>query len=68
MAVENDFAFQLVPVLLDMVVLDHNHHHVHLFEEVVEVQNLVFDNLFVGKERVEGLQGAGQVSFLNVSL
>ena len=33
MAVKNNFAFQLIPVLFDMVVLYHNHHHIHLIEE-----------------------------------
>ena len=27
-AVEDDFAFQFVPVLLDMVVLNHNDYHI----------------------------------------
>ena len=40
MAVEHDLPFQLVPVLLDVVVLHHDDHHVDLREELVEVEHL----------------------------
>ena len=58
-AVEDDLAFQLVPVLLDVVVLHHDDHHIHLAEELVEVKNLVLDNLLLGKERIKCLQRTG---------
>lgn len=40
-AIKDDFTFELVPVLLDMVVFDHNDHHVHVVDELVEVAVLV---------------------------
>ena len=66
MTIENDLALQLVPILLDMVVLDHNDHHFHLAEELVEVQYLVLHNLLLGEEGVEGLEGTGEMALLNV--
>ena len=65
-AVEDDFALELVPVLLDVVVLDHNDYHIHLGEELVEVEDLVLDNLLLGEEGVEGLQRTGEVALLDV--
>ena len=65
-AVEDDFAFEFVPVLLDVVVLDHNDDHIDLVEEAVEVENLVLDNLPVGEEGVEALERAGEVTLLDV--
>ena len=66
MAVQNDLAFQLVPILLDVVVLDHDDHHVNLVEELVEVENLVGNDFLVGEERVEALQRTGEVALLDV--
>lgn len=65
-AVENDFAFQLIPISLDMIMFHHNHNHIYLIEELVKVQNLVGHNLLRGEERVKALQRTGQVAFLNV--
>ena len=65
-AVEDYLPFQFVPVLLDVVVLYHNHHHIHLAQELVEVQDLILHNLLVGEEGVETLQRTGQVTFLNI--
>ena len=66
MAIQNNLALELVPVLLDVVVLDHNDHHIHLGEELVEVEDLVLDNLFLGEEGVEGLERTGEVALLDV--
>ena len=55
MAIQHHFAFQLVPVLLDVVVLHHDDHHVHLREELVEVEELVLHDGLLGEEGVEGL-------------
>ncbi len=66
MAIQNDLALEFVPVLLDVVVLDHNDHHIHLGEELVEVENLVLDNLLLGEEGVEGLERTGEVTLLDV--
>ena len=66
MAIQNHLALKFVPVLLDVVVLDHNDHHIHLGEELVEVENLVLDNLLLGEEGVEGLEGTGEMALLDV--
>ena len=66
MTVQNDFALELVPILLDVVVLDHNDHHIHLGEELVEVEDLVLDNLLLGEEGIEGFEGTGEVALLDV--
>ena len=65
-AIQNHFALELVPVLFDVVVLDHNDHHIHLGEELVEVEDLVLDDLLFGEEGVEGLQRTGEVTLLDV--
>lgn len=51
-AVENDFAFQLVPILFDVVVLHHDDYHINIVDELVEVVELVFGYLVVFQERV----------------
>lgn len=66
-AVEHNLAFEFVPILLDVVVLDHDDHHVNLLEELVEVKNLVFHNLLVGEEWIEALERPGEMFFLNVN-
>lgn len=66
MTVEHDLALELIPVLFEVVVLDHDNHHVHMGEEVVEVEDLVFHNLLVGEERVEALQRTSEVALLDV--
>ena len=66
MAVEYNLPLQLVPVLLDMVVLDHYDHHVHLAQELVEVEDLVLDNRLLGEEGVESLERTGEVALLDV--
>ena len=66
MAIQNHLTLQLVPILLDMIVLNHNHHHIHFVEELVEIKNLVRHNLFVSEERVETLQWTSQMALLDV--
>jgi len=63
MAVQNDLPLQFVPVLLDMVVLDHDDHHIHLAQEFVEVEHLTTDHLPV-KQGVIGLEGLREVALL----
>ena len=65
-AIQDDLALELVPVLLEVVVLDHDDDHIYLVEELVEVQELVGDNLAVGEEGVEGLERTGEVALLDV--
>ena len=49
------FCFQFVPIPLDVVVLHHDDYHIHLVDELVEVENLVLDNLLTSEGGVEGL-------------
>ncbi len=65
-AVEDNFAFQLVPIHLNMVMLHHNYNHIYLIEELVEIENLVRHNLLVGEEGVEALQRTSQVALLDI--
>ena len=51
MAIQNHLALEFVPVLLDVVVLDHNDHHIHLTEELIEVKDLAQNKFFV-KEKI----------------
>lgn len=67
MAVEDDLAFEFVPILLDVVMLDHDDHHIHFAEELIEIENLIGYNFFVGEEGVETLQWSGEVALLNVN-
>ena len=66
MAIQNDLAFQLVPVLLDVIMFNHDDHHVNLVEELVKIKNLVGNDFLVGEEGVEALQRAGEVALLDV--
>lgn len=52
-AVENNLAFQLVPILLDVVMLHHNDDHINFAKELVKIKDLVFHNLLVGKEWIK---------------
>lgn len=63
-AVEDDFAFELVPILPDMVVLDHDDHHIKFFQEFFEVGILVLGYLMIFQERVVAFQRAGKVALL----
>ena len=65
-AVEDDLAAELVQVLLDVVMLDHDDNHVHLVQEAVEVEDLVRNYGLVGEEGVETLQRTGEVALLDV--
>lgn len=67
MTIEHDLALELIPVLFDVVVLDHDDHHVNLLEELVEVKNLVLHNLLVGEEGIEALERPSEMFFLNVN-
>ena len=51
MAIQNDLALEFVPVLLNVVVLDHNDNHIDLGEELVEVEDLAQNKFFV-KEKI----------------
>ena len=62
--VKDDLTLQLVPILLDMVVLDHDDHHVHFIKEAVEVKNLVLNYFLFSIVRVEALERPSEVALL----
>ncbi len=66
MTIQNHFPLQLLPILLNMLMLHHNHHHIHFTEELVEVKDLILDDLLVGEERIKALQRPGEVALLDV--
>ena len=53
-AIENNLAFQFVPVLFDVVVLHHDNYHVNFIQELIKVQDLVLHDFLLGEEGVEG--------------
>lgn len=65
-AVENDLALKEVLVIKDMLMLNQNHHHVDIIEELVEVGVLVLGDLVVLKERVVTLERSCKVTFLRL--
>lgn len=62
-AVEDDFAFELIPVLLDLVVFYHDDDEVNVIEELIEVVELVLNDVLLD-ERVVALQGTSEVTLL----
>lgn len=62
--VENNLAFQFVPVLLDMVVFHHDDHHINIVDELIETVELILSNLVVFQEWVITLQRTGKVTLL----
>lgn len=63
-AVKYNLALQLIPVQLDVVVLNHDDHHIHVVDEIIEVVELVLCNLVVLQEWVVALQWTGKVTLL----
>lgn len=65
MTVEDNFAFEFVPVLHDLVMLHHNDYQINVSEELVEVVVLVLDNVFFDESaidlRIMGHQDLGTV-------
>ena len=55
MTIQNHLPFQFAPVLLDVIVLDHDNDHIHFIQELVKVKNLVRHNGLVGEEGIETL-------------
>ena len=66
MAIKNNSALELFPVLFDVVVLHHDHHHIHLIEELVKIQDLVLDDSLLRKEGIKSLERTSEVAFLDV--
>ena len=66
-AIQHHFPLQFLHIHLDMVVLNHNHHHINSLQELIEIQHLILHNLLVGKERVETLQRTGKMPLLTLN-
>lgn len=62
--VEHDLAFEFIPILFYVIMLDHNHHHVNILQELVEVRVLVRGNLVVIKKRIVALERPSEVTLL----
>ena len=62
-AVEDDLAFQFVPVLLDLIVLDHDDDHIHVVQKLVKIVELVRDDVLLD-EGVIDLQRAAEMLLL----
>ena len=59
MAIEDYLTLELVPILLDMVVLHHDDYHIDIGEELVEIVVLVLHDVFLN-EGVIDLEGTGE--------
>ncbi len=65
-AVKDYLAFELVPVLLDMVVLYEDDYHVHIVQELVEVVVLVLCDMMSFEERIIATKRTCEVAFLGL--
>lgn len=54
--VENNLTLEFVPVLLDMVVLNHDDYHIHVSKEFIEGVILILGNLVTLEEWVVALE------------
>ena len=63
-AVEDYLALQLIPVLLDVIVLNHDDNHIYISEELIEVIVLVLGNLVAYEEWVVALERTCEVTLL----
>lgn len=59
MAIQDNLALH-IPVLLDVIVLDHKDLHIHLIKEQVKIQYLVLHKDSVCEEGIDGLERTGQ--------
>ena len=64
-AIEDDLALEPVPVLLDLIVLNHNDYHIDIGEELVEIvvqilNNVFLDERFINIKRTDEGGGEGQ--------
>ena len=63
-AIHYHLTLEFIPVLLDMVVLHHDYHHINILQEVFEIIKLILSNLMILQERIITLQWSSQMSFL----
>lgn len=48
--VKNNLTFEFIPVLFDVVVLNHDYDHIYIVDELIEIRELVLRDLVVFKE------------------
>mgnify|MGYP007026762640 FL=1 len=65
-AIKNYFTLELVPVLFDVVVLNHDDNHIYIGEELIEVVILVFCDLIADEERIVALERTGKMTLLKL--
>ena len=64
--IKNNLALQFIPILLDMVVLNHNNNHIEILQELVKVIILVFSNLVSFEERIIALERSSKMTLLSL--
>ena len=62
--IKDYLTLQLIPILLDMIVLNHDDNHVNICEELIKVIVLILCNLVAYKEWVVALQWACEMALL----
>lgn len=62
--IKDYLAFELVPVLFDMVVLYHDYNHIHIIDELIKVRELVLGNLVVSQEGIVAFQRTSKMTLL----
>lgn len=63
-AVENYLATKSIKILLDVVVLYHDNHHVDVFEKCLKIRKLVLGDFPIFEEWVIAFQRTGKMPFL----
>ena len=66
MTVEDDFALEFIPILLDVIMLHHDDNHVNLIQELIEVEDLILHDFLLSEEGIKGLQRTGEMTLLNI--
>ena len=63
MAIEDNFALELIPVLLNLVMLNHDDDHIDVCEELVEIVVLVLHDIILN-EGIIDLERTGEMALL----
>ena len=63
-AIKDYLALELVPILFDMVVLNHDDYHVNICKELIEVIVLVICNLVAYEEWIVALERTSEMTLL----
>ena len=65
-AIKDYLTFELVPVLFDVVVLNHDDYHINISEELIKVIVLILCNLVANEEWIIALQWTCEVPLLKL--